>query len=226
MLNQRGLGVQYVMARDGTIYHTLPEGTRGAHILPSEINDLSNSNTEGMEVIALDDKDVTPQQVQSAKEFAAAFSKTHPGVQYFGHGEVNPSHKQASEGLTIADAVRMGVEPTIITSTRSQVPLEKRTLMNFSSGSVDADRPSSPNFKQPSRPYSGTPDSAVDLTDYKREFDDYSDRKREYNRAIAFRSVTHAASGIDPHQSAGPIVIYDHTGGLKTVITNNVHTAQ
>ena len=88
------------------------------------------------------------------------------------------------------------------------------------------DRPSSPNFKQPSRPYSGTPDSADDLTDYNREFDDYSDRKREYNRAMAFRPVTHAASGIDPHQSAGPIVIYDHTGGATTVTTNNVHTAQ
>jgi len=105
-LNQRGLGSQYIMDRDGSIYRFLPNGAKGAHILPSEINNLSNSNTEGMEVIAANDKDITPQQVASARQFAAWYSTQHPGVQYFGHGEVNPGHKEATEGATITAAIR------------------------------------------------------------------------------------------------------------------------
>ena len=105
-LNQRNLGTQYIMDRDGSVYRFLPSGTQGAHILPSTINDLSNANTEGMEVIAQNDKDITPQQVASARRFAAWYSAQHPGVQYFGHGEVNPGHKEATEGATITNAIR------------------------------------------------------------------------------------------------------------------------
>jgi hypothetical protein len=142
-LNQRRLGVQYVMERDGTIYRTLPNGARGAHILPSEINNLSNYNTEGMEVIANDDADVTPAEVASAQRFAHWYSGQHPGVQYFGHGEVNPHHKQATEGLTIANAVRNGAVPTTRPSDPSttNIPLTARTLRNYSGGSVDPRRP-------------------------------------------------------------------------------------
>ena len=115
-LNERHLGTQYIMDRDGSIYRFLPNGTQGAHILPSTINTLSNSNTEGMEVIAQNDKDITPQQVASARRFAAWYSTQHPGVQYFGHGEVNPGHKEATEGATITNAVRQdqasGTTPT------------------------------------------------------------------------------------------------------------------
>lgn len=112
-LNQRGLGVQYVMDREGNITRALPEGTRGAHMLPSKINDLSNANTEGMEVIAKDNSDVTPAQVAAGQRFAADYQKSHPGVQFFGHGEVNPGHKEADEGMKIVNAVRSGkVEDT------------------------------------------------------------------------------------------------------------------
>ena len=115
-LNERHLGTQYIMDRDGSVYRFLPSGTQGAHILPSTINTLSNSNTEGMEVIAQNDKDITPQQVASARRFAAWYSTQHPGVQYFGHGEVNPGHKEATEGATITNAVRQdqasGTTPT------------------------------------------------------------------------------------------------------------------
>ena len=139
-LNARGLGVQYVMDRDGKIYQTLPSGARGAHILPSEINDLSNSNTEGMEVIANDDTNVTPAQIESAKRFAEWFSKEHPGVQYFGHGEVNPHHKMATEGATITAAVRADLAQTPITTPTAYAepsPLETRTLMNYVRGGVE-----------------------------------------------------------------------------------------
>jgi hypothetical protein len=105
-LNKRGLGIQYAMDRDGTIYRLLPDGTRGAHILPSEINNLSNANTEGMEISALNDKDVTPAQVKSAEAFIKWYRQSHPGLQVYGHGELNPGHKQATEGMTVTNAIR------------------------------------------------------------------------------------------------------------------------
>jgi hypothetical protein len=105
-LNQRHLGVQYVMDRDGSIYRTLPPGAQGAHIQNSPNTPLNNTNTEGMEVIAQNDHDVTPAQVASAKTFAQGYVQQHPGVSIYGHGEVNPGHKEADEGGTITNAVR------------------------------------------------------------------------------------------------------------------------
>jgi Phage tail lysozyme/N-acetylmuramoyl-L-alanine amidase len=108
-LNQRGLGVQYVMDRDGTIYRTLPAGARGAHMQNSPDGSLSNANTEGMEIIANDDRDITPQQVAAARDFATGYAQQHPGIQFYGHGYVNPGHKEATEGATITNAVRAGL---------------------------------------------------------------------------------------------------------------------
>jgi hypothetical protein len=110
-LNQRGLGVQYVMDRDGKVYQTLPSGARGAHIKPAQNGSgLDNSNTMGMEVIAKNDKDITPEQVASAKAFLKGMEEKYPGLQVFGHGELN-SHKQEDEGKTIVDAFRNMPKP-------------------------------------------------------------------------------------------------------------------
>jgi hypothetical protein len=87
-----------------------------------------------MEVIANDDSDVTAAQIAAAKAFAEIYSKLHPGVQYFGHGEVNPSHKMASEGLTIANAIRAGVALSISRSAPSTVPVWQRTLGSYLTG--------------------------------------------------------------------------------------------
>jgi hypothetical protein len=62
-----------------------------------------------MEIIAKDDSDITPKQVAAFKRFWGAWSKEHPGTPIFGHGEVNPGHKQATEGLTVANAVRESI---------------------------------------------------------------------------------------------------------------------
>ena len=150
-LNKRGLGVQYIMDHDGKIYKSLPDGSRGAHILPSEINDLSNDNTEGMEIIANDNADITPAQVKSAVAFLKKFVADHPGVQIFGHGEVNPSHKKATEGKAVVDAFRaaMAEQPTIVSSTQAFVPLAKRTLMAFANGSIDSAQAAPGTFKSP-----------------------------------------------------------------------------
>lgn len=105
-LNQRGLGVQYVMDRDGKIFRTLPEGARGAHTRRAQNGSgLDNSNTMGMEVIAKDDRDITPAQVEASKTFLAGLQRAYPGLKVFGHGEIN-AHKQETEGRTIVDAFR------------------------------------------------------------------------------------------------------------------------
>ena len=50
-----------------------------------------------MEIIANDDKDVTPAQ---AAAFAAFMAQNYPNTPILGHGEVNPGHKERDEGQT------------------------------------------------------------------------------------------------------------------------------
>jgi hypothetical protein len=103
-LRQRHLGVEYVMDRDGNIVQT---GGRGAaNIMPGwgpKGQGLNNSNILGMEVIAKNDRDVTAAQVAAAKAF---IGKNYPELPVYGHGEVNPGHKEADEGMTITSAIR------------------------------------------------------------------------------------------------------------------------
>jgi N-acetylmuramoyl-L-alanine amidase len=96
-LKERGLGVQYVMDRDGNIFQTGGPGAQNILKGWGKGEGLSNQNIVGMEIIAKDDKDVTPQQAQSFARFIAA---RYPNTPLYGHGEVNPGHKEADEGQT------------------------------------------------------------------------------------------------------------------------------
>ena len=102
-LRQRGLGVEYIMDRDGNI--TVAGKPGAANILPGwgKGAGLNNKNIVGMEVIAKDNKDVTPKQIESAKRF---IRENYPNIPVFGHGEVNPGHKEADEGMAITNAIR------------------------------------------------------------------------------------------------------------------------
>jgi hypothetical protein len=108
-LRQRGLGVQYVMDRDGNIVQT--GGPGAAHMMSGSSKygtnlakrlGLSNKNVVGMEVIAKNDKDVTPAQIAAARDFIA---KNYPNTPMFGHGEVN-RHKETDEGMSIVNTIR------------------------------------------------------------------------------------------------------------------------
>src|SRR4029077_817214 len=96
-LKERGLGVEYVMDRDGNIYQTGGPGAQNIKTGWGKGEGLNNQNVVGMEIIAKDDKDVTPAQAQSFARFIAA---RYPNTPLYGHGEVNPGHKEADEGLT------------------------------------------------------------------------------------------------------------------------------
>jgi hypothetical protein len=123
-LNQRGLGVQYVMDRDGTIYSTGSTDEREAHIRPAENGSgLSNDNTLGIEVIANDDSDLTPEQIKSGISFINDQISRNPdiGLNVFGHGELN-SHKQDTEGMSIVNAYRNWRDDAL---NRPAVPTER-----------------------------------------------------------------------------------------------------
>ncbi|MFK5596838.1 peptidoglycan recognition family protein [Methylobacterium sp. HMF5984] len=113
-LNQRGLGVQYVMDRDGVVYRTLPDGAKGAHMLPgskfenSANRNLNNSNAIGIEIIAKNNKDLTPAQMKASQSFINDMQTKYPSIgnNIYGHGEVNPGHKEADEGMGPVSAYR------------------------------------------------------------------------------------------------------------------------
>jgi len=105
-LQRRGLGSEYLMDRDGKIYAYGRPGS--SHIEPNDrwrgnAPGLTNANSLGMEIVAKDDSDVTPAQIAAAKQFIA---KNYPNVPVYGHGEVNPGHKQANEGMAAVNAIR------------------------------------------------------------------------------------------------------------------------
>ncbi len=109
-LQQRGLSVHYVIDREGQIHQLLPSGARGSHMKRGQgIGEgLSNANTEGVEIIAKDDTDVLPVQVEAARSLVQQLG--YAPEQVFGHGEVNP-HKQRTEGMTVVNAIRGNATP-------------------------------------------------------------------------------------------------------------------
>ena len=108
-LNQRHLGVEFVAERDGRIVQIGGPGSQNIKTGWGKGAGLNNSNIVGIEVIARDDKDVTPAQIQAVKNFHAA---VYGNVPVYGHGEVNPGHKEADEGMTIVNAIRAGGDNT------------------------------------------------------------------------------------------------------------------
>jgi hypothetical protein len=108
-LRQRGLGVQYIMDRDGNIIHT---GGPGSQNIKDERGrfgtdlgrrlGLNNQNIVGMEIIAKNDRDVLKKQIEAAKAFIA---KNYPDVSVYGHGEVQQD-KEPDEGHSVVEAIR------------------------------------------------------------------------------------------------------------------------
>lgn len=102
-LRQRGLGVEYIMDREGNVHRAGGPGSQ--HMLTGwgKGEGLSNKNVVGMEVIARDNKDVTQKQIDAAQKF---IRENYPNTPVYGHGEVNPGHKEADEGMAITNAIR------------------------------------------------------------------------------------------------------------------------
>jgi hypothetical protein len=122
---QRQLGSQFVIDRDGKISQILPDGVMGRHMMTGwgeKGQGLSNANMEGVEIIANDDADVLPVQVRAAEQLIKARAAKwgyNPTTSVFGHGEVNPGHKQATEGMTVVNAMRAQSQHQLASDTPS-----------------------------------------------------------------------------------------------------------
>jgi LAS superfamily LD-carboxypeptidase LdcB/N-acetyl-anhydromuramyl-L-alanine amidase AmpD len=116
VLNKRRLGVQWVVDVEGKIYRTLPSGNLGAHVGNNSRNrKVSNYNTEGVEVIGMDDADIKkrhdadiaqgilPRQAEAVRQIVKSLG--YSPSQLIGHGEVS-NNRQPSEGQTIIKYIR------------------------------------------------------------------------------------------------------------------------
>jgi len=111
ILNDRNLGVQWVVDRDAKVFKTFPEGMIAWHAGHEDQKDapadLQNATAQGVEVIAKNDADVLPEQVLAVFKLLKylGYSKD----QVWGHGEVT-HNKEATEGKTIVDYWRKNWE--------------------------------------------------------------------------------------------------------------------
>ena len=116
VLNKRRLGVQWVVDLEGKIYRTLPPGNLGAHVGNNSRNrSVSNRNTEGVEVIGMDDDDIKkrhdadiaqgilPRQAEAVRQLVKSLG--YSPDQLIGHGEVS-NNRGRSEGQTIIKYIR------------------------------------------------------------------------------------------------------------------------
>lgn len=113
VLNKRGLGVQWVIDREGKVFRTLPDGVVGWHAghrdQKDAPTDLQNHNSQGVEVIAKNDADVLPIQVVAAFKLLKWLGYDKEDV--WGHGEVT-YNKESTEGKTIVDYWRNNFDKT------------------------------------------------------------------------------------------------------------------
>lgn len=100
ILNSRGLGIHWIIDREGKLYKGLPSGTKGAHVkslYPSVPKDLGNSSSQGVEIIASDDTDILIPQCKTALKLVKSLG--YPLSNIYGHGEVS-TNKMKEEGKT------------------------------------------------------------------------------------------------------------------------------
>jgi hypothetical protein len=128
---QRGYPTQYIIDRDAKAYRVIPAGYGAQHMLPGLPPagvGLNNRNTEGVEVIANNNDDVTPEQVKAGRGLISALG--YARNQVFGHGEVNPGSKQTTEGADIAYSYRTGQEVHFVenkTSNHNLIAMSRRS---------------------------------------------------------------------------------------------------
>ena len=98
VLNNRKLGVQWIIDREGKIYKSSP-GTQAAHVAATKgmgPDDLGNSTAQGVEIIANNDEDVIEDvQCPAALKLIKSLGISPSNV--YGHGEVS-KHKSPTEG--------------------------------------------------------------------------------------------------------------------------------
>lgn len=104
---ERGYPAHFVIDRDGTIHRILADDQKGQHTRPAQDGSgITNSNSWGVEIIAKDDADLTPAQVQASIQLSYYLHDNYqmPLDRVVGHGQIN-DHKQETEGATVLAAL-------------------------------------------------------------------------------------------------------------------------
>ena len=103
----RGVSSNFVIDRDGKVYTIVPDDLSTNHVKYVKGNKLNNGNAIGVEVIAADDSDVTPEQVSAGKKLGQDMMNKYKfgpeGVA--GHGQLAGQDRMPSEGATIVAAL-------------------------------------------------------------------------------------------------------------------------
>lgn len=115
---RNGTGANYYVDRDGTIYRGAPENQYTAHIQPPTSGyrngnnpNLSSQNTIGIETVAKNDADVTPEQRDAIQRLTTDVARRN-GIRpenVVGHGDIQGGpggNKEADEGVAAARAYR------------------------------------------------------------------------------------------------------------------------
>lgn len=105
VLNNRengALGVQFIIDEDGNLYRGLPAGSKGQHVASSKKKsgapkDLSNSTSQGVEIVGSDDTKISLNQCKTALLLIKSLGYEKSNI--YGHGEVQ-SNKSPTEGAT------------------------------------------------------------------------------------------------------------------------------
>ena len=121
-----GVGSQFIMDRDGVIHDTQKEFGYGGtgHFLHSVIPGVSNQTAVGIEVIAKNDADMTPAQLESLKKFAGP-DGPYAKVPVYGHSDVSPGDRD-NEGVRGVAAINeaRAAGPTAPTGEPGTTPIE------------------------------------------------------------------------------------------------------
>lgn len=134
-LNAQKFGVHYIIDRDGRIHQSLPLNQYGIHTGVSTIPGVDNRTTLGVEIIAHNDQDVTPAQIEASKRLYSYLQGQYPKMQAYGHGELS-LNRLPDEGYQAVMAIR-GPEGKWNPSGGRQmpnVPVNKRTLGAYRTG--------------------------------------------------------------------------------------------
>ena len=104
----KGYGTRYFMDRNAVVhdlYKEFPNFRNRGGIKNGwgQGAGLNNNNTVQMEVAAFNNKDVLEKQRLAGSRF---IEQNYPNTPVFGHGEVNPGHKEADEGMAIVNTIR------------------------------------------------------------------------------------------------------------------------
>lgn len=115
--NERQFPAHFVIDKEGNIWQTLSTGVRGRHLKASgnfvgqgaRADWVNNANAIGIEIMAENDDDISQVQLDAAKGLIEQIGKMYNinlSSSVFGHGELNPGHKQLTEGQKVARLFR------------------------------------------------------------------------------------------------------------------------